>query len=225
MLRRHSKADGPGKLFAIVSVWVHTRVCREDNLGAHIDRERETLSLNRSDFTFLVDVLFGHAIRRAHFECVFGVIDIERKVGAAIYAHLHRFTVQEARVLNRINARDNSPLNAFIAVRVRRDLSSVRMRLIDNGLHLFKRVLRHANFGALRKHAAGCAELGQIGTIFNVLTNLFAHFPRAVCDSVAAFFECRVQGIVIAVAARDAETRSRYCHARPRNFARVDGVA
>ena len=59
------------------------------------------------------------------------------------------------------------------------------MRIGNDGLHLFQRVLRGLRIVALRQHAASGADLDQVGAILDVLADLLLHRGDAVGHAVA----------------------------------------
>ena len=90
------------------------------------------------------------------------------------------------------------------------------MRVGDNGLHLFQGVLRGLRIVALGEHAAGGADLDEVGAVLDVLAHLVLHGGDAVGHAVAHGVIADGQQILIAVAAGDADERAADQHVRVR---------
>ena len=120
----------------------------------------------------------------------FGVVQkpvrqIQRRhqVGAVLLHLGDGGIVDVGTVFDRIHAGLRCPENALRAVRVRRDLASQAMRVGDDGFHLFQRVGRSLRIVSVRKHAAGGANLDQVGAVLDDLADFVLHAFHAVGHS------------------------------------------
>ena len=147
------------------------------------------------------------------------------EVGAVLEHHGDVGVVEVAAVLDGVDAGLRGPEDGLRSVGVRGDLAAEAVRVGDDGLHLFERVLRGLGVVALGEHAAGGANLDEVGTVFDV--------GGAPC---AARRECRRrrlrpdvvllgEKVFVHVAAGNAERRSGDLHVRAGDVAGVDLVA
>ena len=125
------------------------------------------------------------------------------------------FVVDEAAVLDGIDAGANRVFDRLRAVRVRRDFATQLVRFFDDRLQLFERVLRRARLIALAQDSAGSADLDHIGAVLHGLAYFRSRRPRAVSDAFRAMMKFIGEEIVVAMAARDSQWRTRHDHARP----------
>ena len=124
-----------------------------------------------------------------------------------------------------IDTGKNRSLDTLIAVRVCRYLAAMGVRFVDNGLHLFQRVLGLADFRAFREYAARRTELGQVDAVLDVLADLAANLPGTIGDTITAFLERGIQRVVVTMSARDTKAGPRHGHTRPGDLAGVNRVA
>ena len=136
-----------------------------------------------------------------------------------------RGIVNVGTVFDGIHAGLGRPQNALRSVRMGCDLASQAMRVGHDGLHLLQRVLRGLGIVAVRKHAAGGANLDQVGAVLDGLADLVLHAFDAVGHAVGGDVIFEGQQVVVAVPAGDAERRAAHQHARAGNIAGVDGIA
>ena len=125
-------------------------------------------------------------------------------------------------MLDGVDAGLGGPENALRAVGVRGHLAAQPVGVGDDGLHLFERVLRGLGIVALGEHAAGGADLDEVGAVLDVLAHLVLHGGDAVGHAVAHRVIADGQQVVVAVAAGDADERAADLHVRPGNLAGVD---
>ena len=90
--------------------------------------------------------------------------------------------VGEARVLDRVDAGANRILDPRGAVGVHGDTQSQHVGLIDDRLHLRQIELLRADGVGLRKHAAGAAELDDLGAVLVQFAHHGAQLLGAVRD-------------------------------------------
>src|ERR1019366_4695334 len=98
-------------------------------------------------------------------------------------------------------------------------------RRVSPALSIIQCVLRSLRIVSQGQHAAGRAHFNEIRAVLDVLPHLVLHTRNAVRNAIA---DCVIFGrehIVVAVAARNAQSRPADQHPGPRYIAGVDGVA
>ena len=95
----------------------------------------------------------------------------------------NRLVVDVSAVLYGIDAGEHGEPDAVAAMGVGRDLAPQAMRLGDDGLHLFERVLRRLRVVAHREDAAGRADFDHVGAVLDHLARLPHHGRHAVGDA------------------------------------------
>ena len=65
------------------------------------------------------------------------------------------------------------------------DFAAEAVSVGDDGLHFFERVLRGLRIVAEREHAAGGADLDEVGSVLDVLADLVLHSGDAIGHAVA----------------------------------------
>ena len=123
-----------------------------------------------------------------------------------------------------IDAGKNRVLNSASTVGVSGNFAAQPVRGIDDGLHLFRAVLRQRGIVSFRKHPSGGHKFDYVGAIFYIFANFFGDGIDAVGHAVRRPIKLRRKEIFIAVAAGDAERRAGYEHARAGHIAGLDGV-
>ena len=98
--------------------------------------------------------------------------------------------------------RANGVLDRLRAVRVRGNFASQLVGFLGDSLQFFERVLRRAGLIAFAQHAAGSADLDQVGAILDRFANLGARRPRTVGHAFRPCSGIRRQKIVVAMARR-----------------------
>ncbi len=132
------------------------------------------------------------------------VSQIQRRhqVGAVLL-HLGDAGIVDVRaVLDGIHAGLRGPENALRAVRMRGDLASQAMGVGYDRLQFFQRVGRSLGIVAVRKHAAGGANLDQVGAVLDDLADFVLHAFHAVGHASR-----RVSGIQRAAGSRRSARR------------------
>ena len=99
------------------------------------------------------------------------------------------------------------------------------MRFVDQRLHFLERVLLRTGVSALGEHAAGAAELDDVGAIFDVAADCGPHADDAIGSAFGAVVEFRREQIIVAVTAGDSERRTRRENAGAGDLAVVDRIA
>ena len=128
-------------------------------------------------------------------------------------------------MLNRIHAGLARPHCALRAVCVRCHFAAQAMRVCHDRLHLFDGVLRCLRVVALRQHAAGRADLDEVGPVLDVLANLLLHLRNAIRHAVCRYVIFERQQILIAVAAGNAQRGTAHLHVWPGKHARFDVIS
>ena len=144
----------------------------------------------------VLDVALGHRAHVHHLLVIerrqvslldHPVFEVERghQVGAVLLHLGDACVVDVAAVLDGVDAGLGGPQNPLRAMGVRGHLAAQPVRVGDDGLHLFEGVLRGLRIVALRQHAAGGADLDQVGAVLDVLPHLVLHGGDAVGHAVA----------------------------------------
>ena len=147
------------------------------------------------------------------------------EVGAMLLHGGNAFVGDVAAVLDGVNAGFSSPENPLLTVGVRGHLAAEAVGVGDESLHFFKRELGGIGVVALGEHAAGGADLDEIGTVLDVLPHHVLHSGNAVGYAVADRVVLEWEQILVAVSAGDADERAADLHVRSGDLAGVDGVA
>src|SRR5689334_9980352 len=109
-------------------------------------------------------------------------------------------------------------------MRMRRDFAFELRRLVDHGLELLVRVLRHAHRVAFGEYATRRARLDDVRAVFRLIPHRRAYLIRTVGDTglVVAVLEAGLVPVLIAVTTRDADRVCGSLHARADDPAFVD---
>ncbi len=208
----------------IQSVRINRRIGAEGNFHARLEG---LLAVLPHDGGHGFHLACKH-LRKADFRGVFPhpVAEIERWHQIRSFGLHHGDTgvIHIGAVLNGIHPGLGGPQNALCAVRVRRNLAAQAVSIGDNGFHFFQCVLRGARIVALRQHAARGAYLDDIGAVLDDLADLMLHRLDAVGHSIRLGVVLKRKQIIVAMTARDAESRTAGIHARTGYQAFVDGV-
>src|SRR6185503_18428053 len=124
-----------------------------------------------------------HADLRAFLEDVVVVVDVYDEERALLPGEPDPFVVDQAGVLDGVDAGPDRVLDPLRPVRVRGHLAAVRVRLLHDRGQLLRRELRRARLVALREDASGGADLHQVGPVLDDLAHLRPRLPRAVGDA------------------------------------------
>ena len=110
-------------------------------------------------------------------------------------------------------------------MRVRGDLAPQAVRIGHDRLQFRLRKLRVLRIIAQREHAAGGANLDDVGAVLDDLAHLVLHVLDSISDTDFGGVPLVGQQVVIAVSAGDAQRRTAGVDAWARNIAGIDGVA
>jgi len=138
----------------------------------------EVLALHPADEFFLGDLRWRHAELAVLGQDEVVVVDVEHKVRAVLLGELEALVVDEAAMLDGVDARTDRHLDRFGAVRVRGDLLAPAMRFVDDRIHLGLRVLRRADRCLVAQHARGRDR--QRGVLVDAVAIRHRHRRRAV---------------------------------------------
>ena len=128
-------------------------------------------------------------------------------------------------VLDGIDAGIGGEEDALRAVGVGGYFAAEAVGIGDQGLELVEAVLAGLRIVALGKHAAGGADLDEIGAVLDILAHLLLHGGDAVGDAFRGGMELEGKEVVVAMAAGDAQRRSANLHVRAGDIAVVDVIA
>ena len=109
-------------------------------------------------------------------------------------------------------------------MRVGRDLSAETMRLGHDRLHFFQRELRRVGIVPFRKNASRCADFDDVGSVLDHLANFVLYAFNSVGDPFRTRVVFGREQVVVAMAARDSQSRSADYHPRSGNIARIHRV-
>ena len=115
-------------------------------------------------------------------EQVVVVVDVGHEPGALLEHHLNALVVDQAAVLDRVDAGHQGVLDPLRPVRVGGDLAAGGVRLLDRGPQLLDRELGRAGRIAARQHAAGGVHLDHVDPVLDLRANDVAHLVDAVGD-------------------------------------------
>ena len=104
----------------------------------------EVLALQAPDSFLLLDRFGQHAMLRAFSQDVVIVVDIEIEIGMVLLGKRDAFVVDQARVLDRVDAGEDCIFNRLSAVSVGCDFASELVGFVGDGFQLFRGVLRSA---------------------------------------------------------------------------------
>ena len=223
--RLHAPLGHFGELLGVVAVRIDTSVGAESHLCTGLIRVAEILALQAAEFLFLFDGLGEHACFLAFLENVIVVVNVEDEIGAMFLGELDAFFVDQAGMLDGVDASVDGVLDGLCAVGVGGDFAAEFVGFGGDGLKFFEGILRRAREIALAENPSGRANLDDVGSVLDDVAHFGAGSPGTIGN--AEFFVVIFIGkqIVVAVAAGDAERRARGAHARAFDVAIVDGVA
>src|SRR3974390_678799 len=140
----------------------------------------KVFALQAANFLFLLDRFREHTSFCAFGQNVVVVVNVEDKIGAMLLGEGDAFVVNQAGVFNRIDSRANGIFDGLGAVGVCGNLPAEFVGFLGDGLQFFQRVLRRSRLIALAQDAAGCADLDDIGTVFDDFTNFGTSGPGSI---------------------------------------------
>ena len=192
---------------------MNARVGAERQLHAELHRLAKVLALRLGDLAVLAQEFFQLAAFRPFRLRVVAVVDVHRQVDAALPRELQSFVVDQARMLDGVDAGANRRRSAFAPCACTATLLPDMCASSISACISWKRVLLRTGRIALGEHAAGAAELDDVHAVLRCADVQFSR-RRSVGSAVAGFFVFRSKQIGIAVSA-GAERRTGNQHARP----------
>ncbi len=148
-----------------------------------------------------------------------------------LFRQTDAFVVDQAAVLDRVDARQDRVLDAFGAVSVRGDLAAAHVRRFRRCLEFLEGELRRARTVALREHAARGEDLDHVHAVLHLGANDVANLVHAVGDLEITLLGkhhhpgLRREVVQVAVAAGDRNARAAGHDSRADQIAFVDRIA
>src|SRR6202158_2766880 len=168
----------------------------------------EILTLETSNLLFLFNGLGQHSSLRAFLENVVVIVDIKDKISSVLLGEGDAFVIDQAGVLDGIDAGANGVFDGLCAVSVGGNFAAKLVGFLGDSLHLFESELGSPGLIAFAENATGGADFDYIGAIFDDFANFGARGPGAVGDSIGFVSKFRRKQVVVAVASGDAERRT-----------------
>ena len=184
----HAELHHVEKLFAIVAMRINTGIGAKCHLDSGLDGSLKALSLQSPYHFFFVNIFLRQTELLRLTQNVIVVIDIHHQIGAAFFGQADPFIVNQAGVLNGINARQDRVLDALRAMSMSGDLTARHVGFIGCGFEFFGRVLRRAGGITLRKYAATGDDLDYIHAVFDLGADQVANLVDAIGDGKVSFF-------------------------------------
>jgi len=144
----------------------------------------EIFTLEPADLLFLFDGLGQHPGLRAFLEYVVVVVDVEDEIGPVLLGERDAFVVDQAGVLDGIDARTYGVFDGLRAVSVSGDFAAELVSFFRNGPHLFESELGCAGLIAFAENTAGSADFDEVCSIFHHFANFSASSPGAIGDAI-----------------------------------------
>ena len=136
---------------------------------------------------------------------IFGVEDVHHQPGAALAREADAFGVDQAGMLDRVDAGADRGADAGGAMGVGGDAKAPLMGLLGDRAKFLLGQLLLARLGVAREDAAGGADLDHLGAVVALLADPVAKLLRAVADRLAVGVEGgRQEGLVAMAAGRAA---------------------
>ena len=187
----------------------------------------EIVPLDLRDLTVLAHILLQHAVLLALGLGVFRVVDVHREPDRLLALHREpdAFVVDEARMLDRVDARADRGLDPLRPVGVSRDAQAPMMRLIGDRPQFLLRKLLLPGRRVAREDAARGAGLDDFRAELALAADLIFQLVGSVADALSFFLlQARRKESVVAVATGRAERMPGGDDARPDCIARLDGL-
>src|SRR5947208_9282019 len=108
---------------------------------------------------------------------------------------------------------------------VRGNFPTKSVRVGNNGLHLFKRVLRGIWIVAFREHPSGGAHFDQVRSILDYFSRLVLHLLDAISGAVRSRVVLVWKQVVVAVTSGNAQGGSAHQHARSGYIAGINRIS
>src|SRR5580698_4846041 len=223
--RLHAPFDHLCELSRVVPVRINAGVGAESDLRSRLPRFAKIFALGAADFLFFLDRFGQHSGLRALLQYKIVIVDVEDEIRAVLLGQRDAFVIDEAAVLDGIDAGVDRVLDRLRTVRVRGDFAAEFVSFFDDRTQFFERVLRRAGLIAFAQYSAGCADLDNIGAVLHGFAHFRARGPGSVGDAFSAVMKLIGEEIVVAMSAGDSERRSGDQHARAFDQAFVDSVA
>ncbi len=227
----HAEVDHLVKLFGVAAVGIDGGVRAEPDLypfgqralkcGMHGVNRQVRLGRNRRRNVNVAIKLFLKAL---------GGHQCGDKVGPPLLHHVQVFLVEEAAMLDGIDAGTNGAFGGFRSVGVRGGFAMKRMSFVDQRGQFLLRELRRVDIVCGREDAAGGADLNNVRAIFVIEAHRVASLIRTIDDAVeraglTAEDACAKTVLIVAVTAGRTERTDTDEHARTGNVAVRDGIA
>ena len=219
------------KLFGVVAVRIDAGVGAEGHLHSGFNGLLEILTLKAAHHFFFLDIFLGQSKFRRFIQKIVVVVDVHDEIGAVLFGKADAFVVDEAGVLDGIDASEDRVLDSFGAVGVSGDFAPCHVRSFGGDFEFFEGVLRGAGTVPFREHTPGGENLDDIDAVFHLSAHDVAKLIDAVGDLKVTFFRkhrdarLRREIVEVAVASGDGDARAAGDDARAGNQAVVDGVA
>ncbi len=124
----------------------------------------------------------------AYVQNVVVVVDIHDQISAVLFGEADAFVVNQAGVLDGVDAGANGILNSFGSVGVGGNLASRHVGGVGGRFQFLVGVLRRAGAVADGEHAAGGENLDHIHSILHLGADHMAHLVHAIRDLEVVFF-------------------------------------
>src|SRR5262249_55147571 len=174
------------------------------HLGAALYRALKVFPLQLPDHLLLVHIFLGQAELDGFPQNVIIVVDVHHQVGAVLPGQANALIVDQAGVLNGIDAREDRVLDTLRAVRMRGDLAPSHVRLFRGGFQFLRGKLRRARTVTLGEHSARSQYLDYVDSVFHLRAHHVPDLVNAVSNLKIALLgkhrHARLRGIIVQVA-------------------------
>src|SRR5260370_2483646 len=181
--RLHAPFDHLGKLSGIVAVGIDAGVGGKGHFRAGLIGVAKVFTLEAADLLFLFDGLRQHSGLGAFLENEVVVVDVKDQISSVLLGEGDAFVVNQAGVLDRIDAGTDGVLDGLSAMRVGGDFAAELVGFLRNGLQLLESVLSCAGLITFAERAAGTADLDEVGAVLVGLADFGARGPGVVGDT------------------------------------------
>src|SRR5690349_22792627 len=116
----------------VVAMRIDTRIGCKSHQRSSLKSFAEILPLRASDLALFSIRFLQHAVLRAFREDVIVVVDVEIEICVMLLRESNAFIIDEAAMLDGVDAGENRILDGLRAMRVRRHFSSELMRFLGD---------------------------------------------------------------------------------------------
>ena len=222
--RGHAPFDHFGELPGVVAVGIDPGIGAEQQRYACGMRGAECFALFAADHAFLVETFGKHAVAGAFGQDIVVVVDIHVERGALFARQAKAGVVGQACVFDRVDTGAQRAVDAFGAVRMRRNAQPQHMRLVRHRLHFIERHLLRADGIALGQDAAGGADLDHLRAVLVHLAHQRAEFLGRIGNVGPLPVERRRQFGGVAMPPGGAQRIGRGHNTRAGDFTLFDGL-